>query len=607
MFGYRNRLLTVDLTSGKTGERTLDPKILRDYIGGAGLACRMIYDMVSRATDPLGPENPLFIMTGPFCGTMVPTGSKTSVCARSPLTGLWGHSTVGGHFGADIRFAGYDGIILTGRSASPVYLIINDSEVSLKGASHLWGRDTEDTWTVLKEESGLKNPGVARIGVAGENLVKYASIIVDHHRAAGRTGMGAVMGSKKLKAIVVSGSERKVPVAEPEKLAEYCQKLNADKKETPTFQMYSDLGTAGYVDMATMMYGSLPQGYYSVSDFDAYNISGTTVKERVLVGKTACFRCPIGCGRVIEIREGKYATGRFAGPELEVTGTMGSLILNNDLEALCFINKQMDLLGVDTISGGNTIAFAYYLFSEGKITAQDLDGVEPKWGDVSAALDLLERIAHRRGIGDLMAEGSRAFGRRFGYESLAAQVNGMELAQHDPRGFSGMAIGYATSPRGACHMTADMYNYQMGILDAGFEIESMDRFANEAEIAARVQDFRCLTNSAVICHFYPIVSEELAELLRMVTGWDITVAELRRTGERIFTLMRLLNLRLGYDTKNERLPEVVLRPLDGPTERHVPDVNAQLDTWYAYRKWDRETGVPHEERLEALGLSRLNS
>jgi aldehyde:ferredoxin oxidoreductase len=603
--GYRGKLLRVDLKNRSSSVTALDQTLARNFLGGAGLATRLLYDMIDANTDPLGPENPLVFMTGPFCGTMVPTGSKSTVCARSPKTGLLGYSTVGGHFGADLKFAGYDGIIVTGRSKEPAYLLVDNSDVEIRSAGHLWGKDTEVTWDTLKQEVDLRNPGVARIGLAGENLVKYASIIVDHHRAAGRTGMGAVMGSKKLKAVVVNGTDRRVPVAEPDVLQEYAKKLNADKKEDPTFRMYSDLGTAGYTDMASMLYGSMPAKYYTASDFDTYNLSGTTVKETILVGKTACFRCPIGCGRVVDIKDGPYATGRFAGPEYEVTGTMGSLLLINDAQKVSYANKQLDLLGIDTISGGNTIALAYYLYSQGKVSPEDLDGVTPEWGEIEPALQLMEKIARREGIGDVMAEGSLEFGEKFACGHLAAQVNGLELPQHDPRGFSGLAITYTTSPRGACHMTADMYNVQMGQENQAFEIESQDRFANEAVITARHQDFRCVTNSAVICNFYAVNGDELLELFRLVTGWDMTIEELRRAGERIFTFMRLFNLKLGYDVNRERLPDILLAPLEGPTEGHVPNVEEQLDTWYEHRDWDRKTGRPSMKETERLGIGSL--
>lgn len=605
MNGYRGKILNVDLSNGSSAVTSLDEELARAFLGGAGLAARLLYDMIDAKTDSLGPDNPLIFMTGPFCGTMVPTGSKSTVSAKSPKTGLLGYSTVGGHFGADLKFAGFDGIIIRGASSRPSYLLVDGTDVEIRRADHLWGKDTEETWEVLKEETGLKTPGIARIGIAGENLVKYASIIFDHFRAAGRSGMGAVMGSKRLKAVVVSGKDRRVPVADSKGLQEYAKTLNEDKKEDPTFRMYSDLGTAGYTDMASMLYGSMPAGYYSVSDFDTYNLSGTTMKESILVGKSACYRCPIGCGRVIEITEGKYVTGRFAGPEYEVTGTMGSLLLNNDLASVAFANKKLDLLGLDTISCGNTIALAYYLVSEGKLAPDDLDGIKPEWGSIDAALELMEKIAKKEGIGGVMAEGSLQFGEKFGVGNLAAQVNGLELAQHDPRGFSGLAITYTTSPRGACHMTADMYNVQMGQINEAFEIESEDRFANEAIITARHQNFRCVTNSALICNFYPVDGDELLNLLRLVTGWDMNTQELRLIGERIFTIMRLLNLKLGYDTSGEKLPEIVMKPLEGPTEQHVPDVNEQLDTWYEYRNWDRESGRPSDDALERAGLINL--
>ncbi|NHJ13067.1 MAG: aldehyde ferredoxin oxidoreductase [Candidatus Thorarchaeota archaeon] len=604
MYGYRGKILKVNLGSKVISEMPLDSEAARKFIGGIGLAASLLIDMVDSETDPLGPSNPLLILNGPFCGTMVPTGSKTAMCSKSPQTGLWGHSIVGGHFGADLKFAGYDGVLVEGASEKPCYLLIDDSRVEIRDAHHLWGKNTEETWNALKEETGFRNAGIARIGIAGENLVKYACVCIDHYRAAGRTGMGAVMGSKKLKAMVVHGTDRKIPVADAEGLNELGKSLNESLSEDPTFNMYSELGNAGYVDMASMMYGSLPAGYYTVSDFDSYNLSGTTMRETILVGKSACYRCPIGCGRVIEINEGKYATGRFAGPEYEVIGSMGTLILTNDLEAVTFTAKQMELMGIDFISGGSTIALAYYLYKEGKVTAEDLDGITPEWGESDSALALIEKIAKREGVGNLMAEGSLAFARKFGCEELAAQVNGLELPMHDPRGFSGMAIAYATSPRGACHMTADMYNVQMGQTNEALGIESQDRFANEAEITAKQQDLRCITNSLLICHYYAALAEELVEFIQKVTGWnDYSLQELAETGERLFTLLRLFNLKMGYQTNNERLPEIVLRPLEGPTEGYVPDVDTMLETWYHFRGWNRKTGAPPKERIEKLGLS----
>lgn len=605
MFGYRGQLLRVNLCSQEIEEVPLEEEFAKSFLGGSGLGSRLLYDCIDESTNPLGKKNPLLFVTGPFCGTRVPTGSKATVCAKSPQTGLLGYSTFGGHLGADIRFAGYDGLLIEEAAESPVYILIEDSEVEIRDAGHLWGMDTREAWDTLKDETGYTRAGVARIGVAGENLVKFANIMIDHYRAAGRTGMGAVMGSKKLKAVVVHGTQRDIPVAKPYELAEFVVELNQESRDDATFNMYSEVGTAGFVDMATMMWGSLPVKYYTEPEFDAYAISGSTVKETILTGKTACYRCPIGCGRVIEINEGKYATGEFAGPELEVSGTLGTLIMNDNVQALSYANKKLDLLGMDTISAGNIIAFAYYLFDQGIISESDLDDIAPEWGSIEAALSLMDKIASRTGIGDVMAEGSIEFGRHFGVEDLAAQVNGLEMPQHDPRAFSGMAIAYTTSPRGACHMTADMYNVQMGVSYPELEIESQDRFANEAKITARLQNFRSVTNSAVICNFYPVQGMHLVRLLELVTGWDLTLDKLNIIGERIFTLQRMLNLKLGYDSSGEELPKIVMKPLDGPTEGHVPDVEEQLNLWYDIRNWNRETGTPRMEKLEELGLSDL--
>ncbi|UCE09284.1 MAG: aldehyde ferredoxin oxidoreductase family protein [Candidatus Thorarchaeota archaeon] len=605
MFAYRGRILHVDLTSGNATEEPLNAEFARQFVGGAGLGVRMLYEMVDAKTDPLGPENPLIFMTGPFTGTMLPTSGKSSVVSKSPQTGLLGYSTIGGHLGPDIKFAGWDAIVIRGAASEPAFLFVDDSVVELHSADHLWGKDTQETWEILKEETGYRNPGVARIGIAGENLVKYASIIIDHYRAAGRTGLGAVMGSKKLKAIVVHGSNRKVDLAQQERFDSLSKTIHEDRKEDANVRMYGDVGTAGSADMFSAMYGSMPAGYYTVSDFDPFDISGTTVREKILVGKHACYRCPISCGRVIEVKEGKYATGVFAGPELEVTGTMGSLLLNNNLDALAYASKQLDLWGMDTISGGNVVAFAYYLYSEGRITSDDIDGVSPEWGEIDSALILLDKTAKREGVGDLLAEGTLAMGEKFDAVELAAQVNGLETPMHDSRGFSAMAVTYATSPRGACHMNAEMYMWQMGTLDESLGIECKDRFENDADSAAKVQDLRCITNSALHCTFYPIFGDELADLLTLATGWEYKVDDIKTTGERIFTLMRMMNLKLGYDTSGEKLPEILLRPLEGPTESHVPDVDEQLNTWYAHRGWDRRTGKPPKKRLKELGLDEL--
>ncbi|MHA2423956.1 MAG: aldehyde ferredoxin oxidoreductase family protein [Candidatus Thorarchaeota archaeon] len=602
---YRGKILRIDMSSGDISEMPLEEKDLRSFIGGAGLACRILYDMIDIDTDPLGPDNPLLFLTGPFTGTMVPTGSKTSVCARSPLTGIWGYSTVGGHLGADLRFAGYDGVMITGQAQEPKYVLIEDSKVEVKDAKHLWGKDTEYVWETLKKETGHEKAGIARIGIAGENLVKYASIIVDHHRAAGRTGMGAIMGSKRLKAVVVKGTDRKIPVAKSEELIKYAAELNEELRQDSTFKMYSDLGTAGYVDMASIMYGSMPARYFTVGDYDSYNLSGTSVRETILVGKKACFRCPIGCGRVIEVKEGPYKTGVFKGPEYEVTGTLGTQILNDDVNALAYVTQKLDLLGIDAITGGNIVAFAYYLYKEGKISKDDLDGLTPDWGESDTASKLLDKIANRDGIGNLMAEGTRIFGEKFGCGHLAVQVNDMDLAMHDPRGFSGLAVGYATSPRGACHMAADMYNVQMGQINEALGIESMDRFADEADLTAKHQNVRAMFNSSGLCSFYPCLAEDIVKLFQLTTGWDYSIEEFALTSERIFTLMRMMNLKLGYDTKKETLPELITRPLEGGTEGYVPNIEEQLNTWYEFRGWNRKTGKPSKEVLDKLGLSDL--
>ncbi len=605
MYGYWGRLLNIDLTIASTDIVTLDPDLLRDFLGGVGLGTRLLWDMIGATTDPLGAENPLLFITGPLTGTRVPTSSKAVVCARSPLTGLLGYSVFGGRLPTGIRRAGYDGILITGRAESPCYIVVRGAEVEIRDAGELWGTDTEECYRLIDRSMVSDKYAIARIGIAGENLVRYACIVVDNERTAGRTGMGAVMGSKRLKALVVRGTDQTVPVADPDGLLQAVRALKEELRDDATVRMYSDLGSAGFVDMANMLYGSMPAGYYTVSDFDATAISGVTVSETIRVGKTGCLGCPVGCRQLVEVTEGEFRVPRCGAPEYESTCALGSLLLNDNLEALVYLNRMHNLLGIDTISGGNVLSMVYYLFDKGHITADDLDGIEPRWGDVGAAVELTRKIAHCEGVGAELALGALEFARRHGVEHLAVQVHGLETPVHDPRGFSGMAVVYATSPRGACHMTGDMYAVQMGLSDPSMDIVSTDRFANEAEVAARLQDFRCVTNSALVCHFYPVHGDVLAHLLALVTGIPYSVKDVATTGERIFTLQRLLAMRLGYDPKGEQLPELLLRPLEGPTGGHVPDVGAQLEVWYAYRDWDRETGMPSDQRIDSLGLRDL--
>lgn len=604
MYGFMGKLLLVNLSTGEISAEPLDESMLRQFVGGAGFGARYLFDRMEQTTEPLSPANPLLFMTGPLVGTAAPLCGRYEVCARSPQTGLWGESNSGGRFGPYLRFSGYDGILLTGRSATPVYLSIRDGRAELHDARHLWGQDTYETQTSIQKELGESALSVACIGIAGENLVKYAAIVNDWGRAAGRTGMGAVMGSKNLKAIAVGGHAQ-VPLADPDGFAAAVQAAISSVKEDVKGQFLSAGGTASAID-TTMWMGDIPNKYYSMALWEPVaKLGGGTMAESILKGKKACYRCVIGCGRVTRTT-GRYAVDNIDGPEYETAAVYGSLILNDDLESVAYADHLCNCLGIDSISAGSTIAFAYQLYERGIITSQDTGGLELTWGAVDPAIQLSEQIARRQGFGDLLAEGARALGRHYGVEELAVQVNGLEVPMHDPRAFVGMGLVYATSPRGACHNQGDMFLVDLGAPVPELDIQLGDRLESSEEKAlmtSRVMDWRTLYNSLVMCVFCNPPAALVRDLLNGATGWQVGLEELLPLGERAFQLKRLLNGKLGLTPNNDRLPAPLLQPLSDPTvETRPPDMSVLLPAYYRIRDWDPVTGMPSAQRQARLGL-----
>jgi aldehyde:ferredoxin oxidoreductase len=605
--GYLGKILHVDLTTGGIVEEELEPSYARDFVGGSGLAARYIYDLTDSDTDPLGPENALVFMTGPLVGTPAPSCGRYVICARSPQTGLWGESNVGGFVGPHLRFAGYDGILFTGQASEPVYLVLRDGEAELRGASSLWGMGAYETQEAIKEELGAGSPRVACIGPAGENLVKFAGIIADHGRAAGRSGMGAVMGSKRLKAVVCHGTGS-IPLADREAFDGIARELLALVKEDVSTQVLHQTGTAGSANLCSML-GNMPNRYFSQGYLDTVDqISGSTMAETVQVGTSGCYGCAVQCGREVEITEGRYRLAQTDGPEYETVGALGSLLLIDDLKAVCYLNHLCNSHGLDTISMGVTLGLAFLLYEQGVISAKETGGIALRWGDPEPVIAMIEKAARREDFGDLLAEGSRALARRYDAQGLAAQVNGLELAMHDPRASSGVAVSYLTSPRGACHNKSDAYWLDMGRTMEDIGVGFLDRFEEEGKgaLMVRHQDWRSAGDALVSCLLVNLPSDGLVSLLGAATGWDVTLADLLRTGERIINLKRALNLRWGLSPARERLPDLLLRPLEeGGTAGYVPDADRLLSDYYGARQWDRATGKPSKEKLLALGLEEM--
>ncbi len=591
---YCGKILRVNLTEGKISTFVPDEKDLREFIGGAGLGVKLHYDMRTFEVDPLSPENVLMLLTGPITATKAPSTSRLEFCAKSPLTGIWGESNSGGKMATYLKYAGWDGIIIEGRSEKPVYIRVDSNGAEIVDASGIWGKGCYESQETIEKEVGEKRVATAVIGPAGENLVKYACIQVDNSRHAGRTGMGAVMGSKNLKGIAVSydPSERfRVEVADEEGFNSVVDELLSRIKDDFTCNMFTQLGTAGYMETSEG-FGDLPIKYYTQGTWDgATKVSGAAMAASVLRGNDGCLGCIVRCGRVVELN------GREVhGPEYETLAAFGALQLNDNLESLIEINYMVNDLGMDSISSGVAIAFAMYLTEKG------VGDFNIQWGDAEKVKELLKEIAYRRGRGEELAEGVRYIGKKYGVENLAAHVKGLEIPMHDARGFAGLAVAYAVHPRGACHLPHQIYLYEMGKRIKEYGIESQDRFANEGKgiLAAKVQNFSELFNALTMCAFMPVRPTQIAALLKAATGYNYTVENIYIAGERMFTLKRIYNIKCGVTSKDDTLPEIVLQPVEGGSAGNVPDVEKQVSELYEFRKWP--DGIPSREKLDELGL-----
>jgi len=598
---FFGRVLRVDLSSGRIGEFHISDEDLANYLGGAGLGARLLYPSLRPEADPLAPGSPLLFLTGPLTGTAGPAVGRWVICARSPATGLWGESNCGGFFGAELRFAGYDGIWLEGRASDPVYLSIAPTRVDFHSAQHLWGHaDTYETQDLIKQE--LKNPRahVACIGRAGETASPLASVLCDHGRVAGRTGMGAVMGSKNLKAIAVAG-DRVLRYQDEKVFAGLRTQTNRDLKQNAFDSMFHALGTAGSLDLLDLI-GLLPKRYYTRGTMDGIDrVSGSTMAETILTGPTACHACVIACGRKVRLADGE----KRKGPEYETIAGFGPNLLIDDLSAITQLGEMCDRLGFDVISLSNTLGLAYLMFSEGILSTEDTGGVELAWGSVPGVFAMLKQAGEGTGLGALLAQGSKALAQAFGVEPMANQVNGLEMAYHDPRGGSGMALVYATSPRGACHNQGQYTEIEAGMTidELGIEFMPPRQIEGKARNVARHQDWTTVLNSLVMCIFAVVPPAEVLRMTQAAIGWEGSLEDFVRVGERGWNLKRAINCRLGLTPATCRLPVEFSRPLpDGGAAGYVPDLDTLLSEYNQVRGWDPSSGKPMPETLRRLGL-----
>ncbi|MEM4472887.1 MAG: aldehyde ferredoxin oxidoreductase family protein [Archaeoglobaceae archaeon] len=592
MKAFCGKMLRIDLESKRSSVVQLERRDVEQFLGGSGIGIKIHYMMRSFEKNPFSAENPIVIMTGPITA-LAPGTSRVVFCARSPLTGIWGESNAGGKMATFMKFAGWDGVIIEGKSDRPVYLLINESEVEFRDADGIWGKGCYEAQEEIKKDVG-ERVSTAVIGPAGEKLVKFACIQVDNSRHAGRTGIGAVMGSKKLKGIAISYDPKKkfeLQLADEENFRNVVEKFVEVIKNDFTCNMLRDLGTSGYVESAEG-FGDLPVKYFTKGTFEGANkISGSAMAASILKGNDGCLGCIVRCGRVVE-----HKGRKIHGPEYETVAAFGSLQLNDDLESLVELNYILNDLGMDSISAGVTIAFAMWMTEKG------IGEFNVKWGDSERVKELLRDIAFRRGVGNELAEGVRFLEKKYNLDGYGAHVKGLEIPMHDPRAFSSLACAYAVHVRGACHLPHQMYMYEMGKVIEEYNITSQDRFANEGKgiLTAKVQNFTELFNAATMCAFMPITPTMLAEMLKFATGIEFTVECLAKIGERILTLKRLYDLKCGIGAKEDRLPKIVLQPLEGGSGGNVPDVEKQVREYYDFRKWIN--GIPSKEKLRELGL-----
>lgn len=618
MYGYAGKILEVDLSTGRIDKVDIDEQDCRDFLGGSGLAAKIYLDRWPGDVDPLSPENPLIIMTGPWTGTRIPGGNRFAACARSPLTGLWGEASCGGYLGPELKSAGYDGIIFTGASEKPVYLWIYGDDVELRDAGDLWGKDTYETADILsagaKEETG-KKARVAAIGQAGELGVKFAAIVHDKHHIAGRTGMGAVMGSKNLKAIAVVGAGKKFDIADPEAMKTWRQGVMEAIGDSLVVESLRAFGTNANLEVGAML-GDVPFKNWQLGEDDdiVAAINGPTYADDILVKGHACWACPIGCKRVVAVEEGPYLVEKGAGPEYETICMLGSNLMNGNLASIAKGNELSNKFGVDTITLGEIIALVMEAQEKGLLSVEECDGVEAKWGDPDAMLKLLEMAARKEGFGARMAEGSRKLAEEIGPEAaeMAVQVRGLDAPAHDPRGFHGFALAYATSPRGACHCASMNLYLEQGSAVAMPQIDLEGPFdeqssVGKAYLTARASELAQIFNSAVVCLLTAVAwdPDSLVTAMNAVTGWGLDIDSFMEIGERIWAIKRGILALYGSTGEDDVMPKRFGEPVqEGPHEGSIPEFEMMKEEFYEYRGLD-ENGNLSREVYEKLGLGYL--
>lgn len=600
------KVLLIDLTAGVITELPIKPDSIRNYLGGRGLGARYLYDHLPEHTDPLSPENILSLWTSPLMGTGAISMVKLCGVTKSPQTGTILMSLMGGYLGPELRFAGVDGLIFHGRSESPVYLLVKEGAAELRPAEDLWGMTTRKTAKTITQELGLKRIQIATIGPAGENLVSFASIMHEGD-AMGRGGIGAVMGSKNLKAIAASGKDRPA-LADPDRYQDAVKRISKGYAESEALAIFGSTGTTQHVDGLNLKH-MYPTRNFQDGQFEDYKqVNADMLYEKHVQKRVTCQGCAVRCRRISKTGDGPYAGTETEGPEYETLWGFGGLCGNNALDAIIEANELCLEYGMDTISAAGVISFGMECFENGLISTRETEGVQLEFGNHQAMIDILGQIGRKEGFGRILAEGSRRAAELIGQKAgeYAMQVKGMELAGYDPRNAKGMALGYATSPRGGCHergyLTTETVGFPPGV----------DRLAYEGkgELVKEAQDTVAVKDSLSFCVLSSAGTslEDLAELFSAATGFEVTPMTLLEAGERINNLERLFNIREGFTRADDTLPQRFLKDpiLDNKGNPQTVDLERLLDMYYQSRGWDPE-GTPLPETLDRLGLREVDS
>jgi aldehyde:ferredoxin oxidoreductase len=606
--GYNGKILRINLTRGSVQQEKLEDRFCRRYLGGAGFIAYYLWKELKPGIDALSPDNILIFALGPVSGITIPGAARNCIGAKSPLTGGIAKSEVGGFWMAELKRAGYDGIIFEGKAPDPVYLWLHDGEYEIHDARHLWGKKTLETEKIIRSELGDDHIQVAMIGPGGENTVRFACIMQGCHDAAGRGGLGAVMGSKNLKAVAVRGHTLP-PIVDAEKIA-------AVRKELMHPYPQSDYGTGGPSMMTQEATGDLPIRNFRDGKFpDVKNIHGGIIKDTIRIGMEGCFACPIRCKKVTKFEDPYKVDPEYGGPEYETLAALGSNCGIGDLKAIVKGNERCNAYSLDTISTGSTIAFTIECLEKGLIQKEDTEGLDLNWGNAGAMLKSIELISQRKGFGNVMAEGVARMARNIGRNSepFAMQVKGLEAGMHDPRVGSGLAMGFMVSPTGADHCVStpdgllaneNMFKsfHSLGWLEPPGANDIRPR---KIAIFRDAQLLNIICDSLIVCQFPNVSFHQMVELLKGVTGWDTGIPEILRIAERTLTLMRLFNLREGFSAADDVMPDRFFQPTRDGVLANLKDRRSEYEEakWYYYSLmgWD-DKGIPLPEKVLELEI-----